>query len=164
MKIIKITSLFLLLISLNINSQSTLDSYSFGEGISFTADNGSKIKLSGYAQPHVELKNYTDLETNSSYNRFRLRRLRLRFDGQAKNPKFSYRFQIDLSGTSETGDASGDYLLPIEYHFEGIDLQLLKKGTSSAEPITVAVWLKSNLTGNFNMEIWDRQNDRQKNI
>jgi hypothetical protein len=38
MKIIKITSLFLLLISLNINSQSTLDSYSFGEGISFTAD------------------------------------------------------------------------------------------------------------------------------
>ena len=111
MKIIKITSLFLLLISLNINSQSTLDSYSFGEGISFTADNGSKIKLSGYAQPHVELKNYTDLETNSSYSRFRLRRLRLRFDGQAKNPKFSYRFQIDLSGTSETGDASGDYLL-----------------------------------------------------
>ena len=111
MKIIKITSLFILLISLNINSQSTLDSYSFGEGISFTADNGSKIKLSGYAQPHIELKNYTDLETNSSYSRFRLRRLRLRFDGQAKNPKFSYRFQIDLSGTSETGDASGDYLL-----------------------------------------------------
>ena len=53
MKIIKIISLFLFLISFNINSQSTLDSYSFGEGISFTADNGSKIKLSGYAQPHA---------------------------------------------------------------------------------------------------------------
>ena len=66
MKIIKITSLFLFLISFNINSQSTLDSYSFGEGISFTADNGSKIKLSGYAQPHVEIKNYYDLEENSS--------------------------------------------------------------------------------------------------
>ena len=111
MKIIKITSLFLLLISLNINSQSTLDSYSFGEGISFTADNGSKIKLSGYAQPHVEIKNYNDLEENSSSTRFRLRRLRLRFDGQASNPKFAYRFQVDLSGSSETGEATGDFLL-----------------------------------------------------
>ena len=111
MKIIKITSLFLLLISLNINSQSTLDSYSFGEGISFTADNGSKIKLSGYAQPHVEIKNYNDLEENSSSTRFRLRRLRLRFDGQASNPKFAYSFQVDLSGSSETGEATGDFLL-----------------------------------------------------
>ena len=111
MKIIKIISLFLFLISFNINSQSTLDSYSFGEGISFTADNGSMIKLSGYAQPHVEIKNYNDLEENSSSNRFRLRRLRLRFDGQASNPKFAYRFQVDLSGSSETGEATGDFLL-----------------------------------------------------
>ena len=111
MKIIKITFLFTLLISLNINSQSTLDSYSFGEGISFTADNGSKIKLSGYVQPHVEIKNYNDLDENSSSTRFRLRRLRLRFDGQAANPKFAYRFQVDLSGSSETGEATGDFLL-----------------------------------------------------
>jgi hypothetical protein len=111
MKIIKIISLFLFLISFNINSQSTLNSYSFGEGISFTADNGSMIKLSGYAQPHVEMKNYNDLEDNSSSTRFRLRRLRLRFDGQAANPKFAYRFQVDLSGSSETGEATGDFLL-----------------------------------------------------
>ena len=111
MKIIKIISLFLFLISFNINSQSSLNSYSFGEGISFTADNGSMIKLSGYAQPHVEIKNYNDLEENSSSNRFRLRRLRLRFDGQASNPRFAYRFQVDLSGSSETGEATGDFLL-----------------------------------------------------
>ena len=111
MKIIKIISLFLFLISFNTNSQSSLNSYSFGEGISFTADNGSMIKLSGYAQPHVEIKNYNDLEENSSSNRFRLRRLRLRFDGQASNPKFAYRFQVDLSGSSETGEATGDFLL-----------------------------------------------------
>ena len=111
MKIIKIISLFLFLISFNINSQSSLNSYSFGEGISFTADNGSMIKLSGYAQPHVEIKNYNDLEENSSSNRFRLRRLRLSFDGQASNPKFAYRFQVDLSGSSETGEATGDFLL-----------------------------------------------------
>ena len=111
MKIIKIISLFLFLISFNINSQSSLNSYSFGEGISFTADNGSMIKLSGYAQPHVEIKNYNDLEENSSSNRYRLRRLRLRFDGQASNPKFAYRFQVDLSGSSETGEATGDFLL-----------------------------------------------------
>ena len=69
------------------------------------------IKLSGYAQPHAEIKNYNDLEENSSSNRFRLRRLRLRFDGQASNPKFAYRFQVDLSGSSETGEATGDFLL-----------------------------------------------------
>ena len=111
MKIIKIISLFLFLISFNINSQSSLNSYSFGEGISFTADNGSMIKLSGYAQPHLEIKNYNDLEESSSSKRFRLRRLRLRFDGQAANPKFAYRFQVDLSGSSETGEATGDFLL-----------------------------------------------------
>ncbi len=111
MKIIKIISLFLFLISFNINSQSSLNSYSFGEGISFTADNGSMIKLSGYAQPHLEIKNYNNLEESSSSNRFRLRRLRLRFDGQASNPKFAYRFQVDLSGSSETGEATGDFLL-----------------------------------------------------
>ena len=73
---------------------------------------------------------------------------------------FKYSQKYDCT-TADASPASGDYLLPIEYHFEGQDLQLLKKGTSSAEPITVAVWLKSNLTGNFNMEIWDRENDRQ---
>ena len=118
MKIIKIISLFLFLISFNINSQSSLNSYSFGEGISFTADNGSMIKLSGYAQPHAEIKNYNDLEENSSSNRFRLRRLRLRFDGQASNPKFAYRFQVDLSGSSETGEATGDFLLDVYVSYD----------------------------------------------
>ena len=73
---------------------------------------------------------------------------------------FKYSQKYDCT-TADASPASGDYLLPIEYHFEGQDLQLLKKGTSSAEPITVAVWLKSNLTGNFILEIWDRENDRQ---
>jgi len=73
---------------------------------------------------------------------------------------FKYSQKYDCT-TADASPASGDYLLPIEYHFEGQDLQLLKKGTSSAEPITVSVWLKSNLTGNFNLEIWDRENDRQ---
>tara|TARA_R100001460_G_scaffold36015_1_gene69245 strand:- start:912 stop:2039 length:1128 start_codon:yes stop_codon:yes gene_type:complete len=56
---------------------------------------------------------------------------------------------------------AGSYLLPLEQHFEGQDLQLLRKGTSSAKGITIAFWIKSNLTGNFNLEIWDRENDRQ---
>ena len=73
---------------------------------------------------------------------------------------FKYSQKFDCT-TADASPASGDYLLPLEYHFEGQDLQLLKKGTSNAEPITVAVWLKSNLTGNFILEIWDRENDRQ---
>jgi hypothetical protein len=59
----------------------------------------------------IDLKNYTDVEENSSTERYRLRRLRLRIDGTSSNQRFGYRFQVDLSGTSEVGDSTGDYLL-----------------------------------------------------
>jgi hypothetical protein len=59
----------------------------------------------------VDLKNYTGLEENTSSERYRLRRLRLRLDGTSSNQRFGYRFQVDLSGTSEVGDNTGDYLL-----------------------------------------------------
>tara|TARA_Y100001970_G_scaffold289891_1_gene421656 strand:+ start:377 stop:1672 length:1296 start_codon:yes stop_codon:yes gene_type:complete len=101
-----------LLISTSIFSQSlSLESYNFGEGLRFNDESGYSIRLTGYAQPMIDLKNYTDVEENSSTSRYRIRRLRLRVDGKSKNQKFGYRFQADLSGTSETGEDTGDYLL-----------------------------------------------------
>ena len=101
-----------LLISTSIFSQSlSLESYNFGEGLRFNDESGYSIRLTGYAQPMIDLKNYTDVEENSSLSRYRVRRLRLRVDGKSKNQKFGYRFQADLSGTSETGEDTGDYLL-----------------------------------------------------
>ena len=88
-----------------------MESYNFGEGLRFNGEEGNSIRLTGYAQSMVDLKNYTGLEENTSSERYRLRRLRLRLDGTSSNQRFGYRFQVDLSGTSEVGDNTGDYLL-----------------------------------------------------
>ena len=108
----KLSLIIAIFISTAIFSQNiSLESYKFGEGLQFNADRGHSIRLTGYAQPMIDLKNYTDVEENSSTSRYRIRRLRLRIDGKSKNQKFGYRFQADLSGTSETGEDTGDYLL-----------------------------------------------------
>jgi len=88
-----------------------MESYNFGEGLRFNGESGNSIRLTGYAQPMIDLKNYTDVEENSLLERYRLRRLRLRIDGTSSNQRFGYRFQVDLSGTSEVGDNTEDYLL-----------------------------------------------------
>ena len=88
-----------------------MESYNFGEGLRFNGESGNSIRLTGYAQPMIDLKNHTDVEETYSSERYRLRRLRLRIDGTSSNQRFGYRFQVDLSGTSEVGDNTGDYLL-----------------------------------------------------
>lgn len=88
-----------------------MDTYKFGEGLNFTGDNDYKIQLSGYIQPYMEVKHYTEGVDDSSVNRFRMRRLRLRVDGNSGNQRFSYRFQVDLSGSSEADSDISNYLM-----------------------------------------------------
>ncbi|MFL2620330.1 MAG: hypothetical protein ACJ0O0_04010 [Flavobacteriaceae bacterium] len=103
--------LFSLLSIIGFSQSMQMESYNFGEGLRFNGESGNSIRLTGYAQPMIDLKNYTDVEENSLLERYRLRRLRLRIDGTSSNQRFGYRFQVDLSGTSEVGDNTGDYLL-----------------------------------------------------
>ena len=103
--------LFSLFSIIGFSQSMQMESYNFGEGLRFNGESGNSIRLTGYAQPMIDLKNYTDVEENSSSERYRLRRLRLRLDGTSSNQRFGYRFQVDLSGTSEVGDNTGDYLL-----------------------------------------------------
>ena len=44
--------------------------------------------------------------------------------------------------------------------FEGQDLQLIRKGTSSAKPITLSFWVKSPKTGIHICELYDGDNNR----
>ena len=60
--------------------------------------------------------------------------------------------------TADAAVAAGTYHL-LRYKFEGQDCQLFKKGTSSAEYITVAFWIKSNKTGTFTVELFDSEGD-----
>lgn len=45
--------------------------------------------------------------------------------------------------------------------FEGQNVQVLKKGTTNAESVTVSFWVKSNLIGTYICELDDIQNSRQ---
>jgi hypothetical protein len=88
-----------------------LNSYTFGEGIEISGNENSSMKLGGFVQPSFESKLFTDPTRPDAYNRFRMRRLRLRLSGDAAWNKVDYSLQLDLSGTSETGDASSSILL-----------------------------------------------------
>ena len=81
-----------------------LESYKLGEGLRFSGKSGYELKLTGYAQPYVDFKSYTDDNYEEGYTRFRLRRARFRISGKSANSKIDYRFQADLSGISEVGD------------------------------------------------------------
>ena len=45
--------------------------------------------------------------------------------------------------------------------FEGQNVQVIKKGTTNAESVTVSFWVKSNLIGTYICELDDIQNSRQ---
>jgi len=116
MKILKrvlFTCVIIMTAQVQVQAQdSQLDSYEFGEGLQFKANNGSKFNIRGYLQPGLETKEYTAENESGALNRFRLRRARLRFDGSSSDERFTYRFQVDLSGSSEAGDGGeSSYLL-----------------------------------------------------
>ena len=64
---------------------------------------------------------------------------------------FSKSLKLDVS--TATGSPSANGLLLLGYHFESRDLQLLKYGTSDAETVTVAFYVKSNKTGTFQLNL-----------
>jgi len=71
-------------------------------------------------------------------------------------------FRSSLKMDCTTADASpsaSDYLL-VGQSFEGQMLQYLKKGTSSAESLTVSFWVKSNKTGTYTCVFREFNNNR----
>ena len=64
---------------------------------------------------------------------------------------FGNSLKLDVTTADTSPDADG--LLLLGYHFEGQDVQLLKYGTSSAETVTIAFWIKSNKTGTFQVNL-----------
>lgn len=88
-----------------------INSYEFGEGLQFKTTDGKELKISGFIQPYFETKQYTNAEDLDAANRFRMRRARLRIDGESSNKRFGYRFQADLSGSSEDDSSVSNYLM-----------------------------------------------------
>ena len=71
---------------------------------------------------------------------------------------FSNSFKMDCT-TADSSLSAGDYLT-ISQRIEGQNLQYLKKGTSSAESLTLSFWVKSSKTGTYIAELDDRDNTR----
>ena len=97
-----------------------LNKYYPGEGLTFTSRSGYALSISGYAQPMMESRIQTDTNAvTSNQFRFRMRRVRVRIAGDSPSHKLSYRMQFDLSGTSEDGDATSQFLLDafVKYDF-----------------------------------------------
>lgn len=88
-----------------------IDSYNFGNGIRITNHTGDLLRISGFIQPFAETKMLLGAEEEDLATRFRMRRLRLRLEGNTANDRFSYRFQADLSGTGEELEGSSNFLL-----------------------------------------------------
>ena len=68
-------------------------------------------------------------------------------------PGFANSLKISTT-TADTSIAAGEYFL-IRQLFEGQDLQQLKKGTASAEQVTVSFWVKGNAAAVYVCEFED---------
>ena len=66
---------------------------------------------------------------------------------------FRKSLKLDCT-TAASVDGASDYIA-FQKRIESQDLQLLKKGTSSAESVTIAFWVKSTVTGTGTLEIQD---------
>lgn len=65
-----------------------------------------------------------------------------------------------LCTTADASPAAGDNVI-LSQTIEGQNLQQIKKGTASAEQLTLSFWVKSNVTGTYIFEIYDGDNARQ---
>ena len=73
-----------------------------------------------------------------------------------------YGFAKSTKLDCTTADASlaAAEVVALEYKFEGLHLQHLKKGTSNAESLTLSFWVKTNKTGTYVANFYDNDNDR----
>ena len=72
---------------------------------------------------------------------------------------FAKSIKVDCT-TANASPGDGSTLQLVQY-MEGQMLQHLKKGTSSAESVTISFWVRSNKTGTYTLELYDNDNTRQ---
>jgi len=67
---------------------------------------------------------------------------------------------IKLDCTVANASPSASTFIHLQHRIEGQNLQYLKKGTSSAESLTLSFWVKSTKTGTATVEFFDIDNTR----
>ncbi len=130
------------IVNLSYSQGLEMQSYKFGDGLRFVGESGQSVRLTGYAQPMAELKQTEGYDESSS--RYRMRRLRLRIDGQTKDPRFKYRLQVDLSGVSEIGEANEDPLMDAYIDYAPNNSFSVKFGQRTTYADNRELWMSSN--------------------
>ena len=69
---------------------------------------------------------------------------------------FASSYKIDCT-TAEASLAASSRMFPL-MRFEGQDCQFLKFGSTSAVVFTLAFWVRSNLTGTYQINMWNNTN------
>ncbi len=67
---------------------------------------------------------------------------------------------LKMDCTTADGSLSAADAVRFQQLFEGQNLQYLKKGTASAESLTLSFWVKSNKTGTYAIYLYDQNNAR----
>ena len=73
-------------------------------------------------------------------------------------PGFANCMELDCT-TADTSIAAGEFIILAQY-LEGQDVQQMKKGTSSAEAVTVSFYVKGNAAAVHTLELRDNDNSR----
>ena len=71
---------------------------------------------------------------------------------------FGYSLKMDC--TTALGSLAASDRLMLSYRLEGFNCQSLKKGTASAESVTISFWVNATKTGTYVLEMWDHPNSR----
>lgn len=71
---------------------------------------------------------------------------------------FGNSYKLEAT-TADASPAASDYAIFLQ-KFEGQNLQQLKKGTASAESVTLSFWVRSSKTGTYIVELFDNDNSR----
>jgi len=77
---------------------------------------------------------------------------------------FNHAHRLTCTTADNAGQnnlANADGYVAIEQRLEGFDVQGIQKGTTSAKPLAISFWCKSNLTGTYNVEVYDNDNGRR---
>ena len=126
------------------------------------------IAINGAMQVAQRATSKTDISTSGYHtvDRFRMAtnsagRSTMTQETITDLPGFANAIKLDCT-TADTSLGSGEYL-QLSQFFEGQDLQSFKKGTSSAEKVTVSFYVKGNGNATYVCELFDGDNTRHIN-
>ena len=123
----------------------TVEPYEPGEGVMLTSK-GNSWRLSGFMQPMIETRAYSDTAENNTFTRYRMRRMVTRLTGRNSQYNISYQVQVDLTGSSEGGgDATtNNYLMDAWVAWRPIRQLNIKLGQDGSNSDTREMMMRSN--------------------